>query len=331
MSAHAVVGGRLATGLADVTDDPSCLDSSGFWAVVTTFEGGRTFARFTDVRPFPGWESTPWNGIGRDSWQSSLDRDEYVAAVAQVRERIAEGELYQANICRVLSAPLAASTLVGLAARLSAANPAPYSSLIELPDHGVQVACASPELFLRRRGRQVESRPIKGTARTAEGLTAKDRAENVMIVDLVRNDLSRVASSGSVKVPALCAVEQHPGLVHLVSTVSAELEEGRGWADLLDATSPAGSVSGAPKSSALRVIGELERGPRGAYCGAIGWVDADAAEGVLAVGIRTFWADGGELRFGTGAGITWGSDPQAEWAETELKAAHLLAVAAGQL
>jgi para-aminobenzoate synthetase component 1 len=327
--AFAVVGGRLATELVDVTDDPACLDSTGFWAVVTTFEGQASFARFASVRPAPAWDEVAWHGPRRDAWVSSMSEGEYVDAVVEVRRRIAEGEVYQANICRVLSAPQEPGSLRGLAARLAVGNPAPYSCLIELPDHGLRLASASPELFLRRQGRRIESGPIKGTAPTAAGLTDKDRAENVMIVDLVRNDLSRVARTGSVVVPSLCAVEEHPGLVHLVSTVAAELAEGRGWAELLAATSPPGSVSGAPKSSALRIIDELEPVPRGPYCGGVGWVDADAGEGVLAVGIRTFWWAEGELRFGTGAGITWGSDPQAEWQETELKAARLLAVAEG--
>ena len=323
----AVVGGRTATGLRDVTSDATSLDSQGFWVAVTTFEGEQTFARFDDVRPFSGWPKQPWNGPARESWTSSMSKGEYVDAVAQVRAYVAAGDVYQANICRVLSAPSDETSVIGLAARLSSANPAPYSSLIHLPDHDVRIACASPELFLRRSGRRVESGPIKGTARTPDGLTDKDRAENVMIVDLVRNDLSRVAASGSVTVPRLCEVEQHPGLVHLVSTVAAELDDGVGWTELLTATSPPGSVSGAPKSSALRIIGELEPVPRGPYCGGIGWVDADREEGVLAVGIRTFWLAEGQLRFGTGAGITWGSEPQREWDETELKAAHLLSIA----
>ena len=150
-----------------------------------------------------------------------------------------------------------------------------------------------------------------------------------MIVDLVRNDLAKVAAIGSVTVPSLLAVEHHPGLVHLVSTVSAELRPGCGWADLLSAASPAGSVSGAPKSSALRIIDELEPRPRDVYCGAVGWVDADRGTGCLAVGIRTFeWSDG-MLQLGTGAGITWGSDAEGEWRETELKAARLVALASG--
>jgi len=189
------------------------------------------------------------------------------------------------------------------------------------------VASASPELFLRRSGDTVESGPIKGTARTAADLLDKDHAENVMIVDLVRNDLGRVAATGSVEVPELCAVEEHPGLVHLVSTVRARLRPGVGWTEILAATFPPGSVTGAPKSSALRLIDELEPRARGPYCGAVGWVDADQREACLAVGIRTFWLRSGTLCFGTGAGITWRSDPQQEWEETELKAARLIALA----
>jgi para-aminobenzoate synthetase component 1 len=155
-----------------------------------------------------------------------------------------------------------------------------------------------------------------------------------MIVDLMRNDISTVCAPGTVSVDELCVVESHPGLVHLVSTVSGRLGDGVGWADVFAATFPPGSVSGAPKSSALAAIRELETTARGPYCGALGWVDADAREADLAVGIRTFWAepDGSGarwLRFGTGAGITWHSDPEGEWAETELKAARLIGLAAG--
>jgi para-aminobenzoate synthetase component 1 len=252
--------------------------------------------------------------------------------VERIREYIAAGEVYQANLCRVLSAPVAAGADVdALTALLARGNPAPYAGTIRLPGHGVEIATASPELFLRRRGRVVESGPIKGTGRTEADLLAKDYAENVMIVDLVRNDIGRVCATGTVTVPDLCAVEKHPGLVHLVSTVRGELRPGAGWPELLGAAFPPGSVTGAPKSSALRIIEELETAPRGPYCGGIGWVDADRGTGELAVGIRTFWIDraAGMLRFGTGAGITWGSDPEGEWRETELKASRLLAVASG--
>ncbi|MFJ6775068.1 chorismate-binding protein, partial [Kitasatospora sp. NPDC091257] len=217
---------------------------------------------------------------------------------------------------------------------LAHGNPAPYAGTVRLPGHGVEIATASPELYLRRTGRTVSSGPIKGTGRTEDDLLDKDHAENVMIVDLVRNDLGRVCATGSVTVPDLCAVEKHPGLVHLVSTVEGTLRDGAGWPELLAATFPPGSVTGAPKSSALRIIEALETAPRGPYCGAVGWVDADRGEAELAVGIRTFWIDRADpgapvLRFGTGAGITWGSDPEREWAETELKAARLVAIASG--
>ncbi|MEU9102667.1 chorismate-binding protein [Streptomyces sp. NPDC048361] len=329
--------GRLvASDLRDVTSDPEALDSTGFWAVSADFEGRLVCARFADVRTRPVPEPVPgaWRGPAADDWMSSLDHAAYTAGVRRIREHIAAGEVYQANLCRVLSAPLpdpAAADVDALTALLARGNPAPYAGTIRLPAHGVEIATASPELFLRRTGRVVESGPIKGTGRTAADLLEKDHAENVMIVDLVRNDMGRVCASGTVSVPELCAVEEHPGLVHLVSTVRGELREGAGWRELLDATFPPGSVTGAPKSSALRIIDALETAPRGPYCGGIGWVDADRGTAELAVGIRTFWVDRsqGVLRFGTGAGITWGSDPEGEWRETELKASRLLAIASG--
>jgi para-aminobenzoate synthetase component 1 len=322
MFAH--VGGVLATGLTDVTSDLSALDSGGFWAVVVTYEGEVTCARFGTVREAP-LPYAPWKGPPRDAWSTSLDRAAYVSGVETIRSAIAEGTVYQANLCRVMSAPLPGADLLGLGNALAKGNPAPYSAVMRLP--GLQIASASPELYLSRDGDVVESRPIKGTARTPEDLLPKDRAENVMIVDLVRNDLGRVAEPGSVSVPALCALEEYPGLVHLVSTVRARLPGGVGWPELIEATFPPGSVTGAPKSSALTLLDELEPEPRGPYCGAIGWVDTDSRRGALAVGIRTFWAQDDLLRFGTGAGITWRSDPRREWRETELKAARLLEVA----
>ncbi|WP_328934698.1 MULTISPECIES: chorismate-binding protein [unclassified Streptomyces] len=327
-------GGRVATGLLDVTSDPAALESTGFWAVAADFEGRLTCARFRDVReePVPAPVPGAWQGPATDAWMSSLDRPAYTAGVRRIREHIAAGEVYQANLCRVLSAPVAPDADVdALTALLARGNPAPYAGTIRLPDHAVEIATASPELFLRRTGRVVESGPIKGTGRTEADLLEKDFAENVMIVDLVRNDLGRVCATGTVSVPDLCVVEKHPGLVHLVSTVRGELPAHTGWPELLASAFPPGSVTGAPKSSALRIIDALETAPRGPYCGGVGWVDADRGVGELAVGIRTFWVDraDGMLRFGTGAGITWGSDPEGEWRETELKASRLLAVASG--
>jgi para-aminobenzoate synthetase component 1 len=298
--------------------------AGGGWAVVAEYEGGLVAARFADVRTAPLPAARPWPGLAATAWQSSMSRREYVAAVREVRARIERGDVYQVNICRVLEQALPPSAdLVALAHLLAAGNPAPYAGVVRLPE--VEVVCASPELFLRRDADLVTTGPIKGTAPTADLLLPKDVDENVMIVDLARNDLSIVCRPGTVEVVDLLAVEAHPGLVHLVSRVRGRLAPGTGWARLWSATTPPASVTGAPKSSALRAIADLEPGPRGPYCGAVGWIDVDAGQAELAVGIRTFWTardDAGRrvLRFGAGAGITWGSDPQAEWEETELKA-----------
>jgi para-aminobenzoate synthetase component 1 len=146
-----------------------------------------------------------------------------------------------------------------------------------------------------------------------------------MIVDLMRNDLGMICKSGSVEVTQLLYSQDHPGLQHLVSDVEGILVDGISWKDIFAAMSPPGSVSGAPKSSALSTISENEN-PRGPYCGALGWVQGDLAE--LSVAIRIFWKDE-KLKFGTGAGITYSSDSQQEWEETELKAARLVKIAAG--
>ena len=351
--------GRVATGVVECVDlatEAERLTGGGTWFVVVEFEafgrGGRArawrFAEVSDEAAGPQ-SGLPWRGPLPDQWGSTMDRAAYESAVERVRQHVREGDVYQVNVCRVLEAPLpATSTPAGdvepdaaaLAARLAVGNPAPHAAAIHVPtDSGVEpvwVVSASPELFLSldagERGPELASGPIKGTARTPEGLTDKDRAENVMITDLVRNDLQQVCRPGTVAVTGLLAVEHHPGLVHLVSRVSGELADDvatapDSWRRVLAATFPPGSVSGAPKSSALRLIDELEPTPRGPYCGAVGWVDADAGRAELAVGIRTFWWADGVLRFGTGAGITWGSDPAAEWRETELKAERLVGLA----
>jgi para-aminobenzoate synthetase component 1 len=325
-------GGLNATGLCEVTDDLGALDRGGRWAVVLPYDGPPVCARFAH------WErgeatdvAGPWWGPERSTWTTSADRGAYVAAVEEVRHRIAAGDVYQANVCRVLSAPIPyadRADVGGLHVLLRVGNPAPYGGFVRLP--GLAVVSASPELFLSRSGDRLVSGPIKGTGRTAADLTDKDRAENVMIVDLVRNDLSAVCRTGTVHVPDLLALEVHPGLVHLVSRVAGDIRAGAGWSDIIGATFPPGSVTGAPKSSALRIIGDVETASRGVYCGAIGWVDADTREAELAVAIRTFWCPGdGTVRFGTGAGITWGSSPEREWDETELKARRLTGVAGG--
>ncbi|MEZ0448065.1 chorismate-binding protein [Cellulomonas sp. ICMP 17802] len=335
--------GVEAAGVVEVVDvraQPERLAAPGWWAVVGDFEGRVRAWRFARAGASAGAGEGGWSGPDPADWSSSLDRAGYVAAVQRVRAHIQDGDVYQANLCRVLSAPLPAADREpdarALGRVLDAGNPAPFSGGVHVPGQ-VWVVTASPELFLRVEDGVVSSGPIKGTAVTADALTDKDRAENVMITDLVRNDLQKVCAPGTVEVTSLLGEEHHPGLVHLVSTVQGVLADDVAgapdlWARLLDATYPPGSVSGAPKSSALDIIAALETQPRGPYCGAVGWVEVaedGAVRAELAVGIRTFWWADDVLRFGTGAGITWGSDPEAEWAETELKAARLVGLASG--
>ncbi len=365
-TAWARFAGRVATDVVECVDiarTPERLDA-GLWFVVVDFEadlGGGTTGRpgrarawrFATVGETPSDAHTPsygrrapWRGPAPDAWTTTLDEAAYQAAVERVRDGVRAGGVYQANICRVMAAPLPVPDAdtepdaCALAQELAAGNPAPHAVAIHVPRgtrgpdgegvDAVWVVSASPELYLARDGAVLESGPIKGTAPAPSGLSDKDRAENVMIVDLVRNDLHQVCRPDTVDVTHLLAVEQHPGLVHLVSRVRGELrnpDAPGAWRDILSATFPPASVSGAPKSSALRLISDLEPTARGPYCGAIGWIDGDARRAELAVGIRTFWWDDGTLRFGTGAGITWGSAPAAEWHETELKAARLVRLA----
>ncbi len=332
---HARFGDLVLTEPSAVTHDLADLDRGGVWAVVVTFEDDLTAVRFDRTAkgdPPPAGRWFPPAG----TWSSSMTKGEYVAGVERIREHIAAGDVYQVNLCRVMSTSLPPEAhMPALAPRLEAGNPAPYAGVVHAPSAGLDVVSASPEAYLLRHRDRIVSRPIKGTGRVPSDLGAKDHAENVMITDLVRNDLSHVAIPGTVDVEALCALEEHPGLLHLTSDVAARLRPGTTWTEVLDASFPPGSVSGAPKSSALRIIADREPVPRGPYCGAIGWVDADARTAQLAVGIRTFWAeeedDGRTLRFGTGAGITWGSDPEREWEETELKASRLVSLASSSV
>jgi para-aminobenzoate synthetase component 1 len=322
------MGGILATQLEEIADDPKKVSDGGFWAASISFEGVSTFARFSKVEKsdFPRREWKPLSGI----WSSSLGREDYIDYVSQIRETISRGGVYQVNACRLLSHEMDKSSLglSGLFSKLLDENPAPYASYLSIP--GLEIASASPELFLSRSGKMIKTSPIKGTIREQEtSFGEKDRAENLMIVDLMRNDLGRICQPGTVDVSELFRHENHPGLVHLVSDVKGELKEGVTWEEVLSATTPPGSVSGAPKSAALSIIGQVE-GARGPYCGALGWINGTQAQ--LSVAIRTFWKSNDDLvRFGTGAGITWGSDPELEWEETQLKARKLISIAGGAL
>ena len=319
------MSGRLATDLISISNDPADLSDGGFWAVSTTFEGGFTAARFATVInaefPYHAWKKL------EGEWKSSLSQSDYISYIESIRRSIADGWVYQVNACRELSIPIEETrNLRGLFSEILINNPAPWASYLELP--GINIASAAPELFLKRTGNRVRTSPIKGTQRPGQShFGAKDVAENVMIVDLMRNDLGAICANGSVTVPRLLASEPHPGLVHLVSDIEGELRDGISWSEILASLQPPGSISGAPKSSAISVINQNES-PRGPYCGALGWVQGDQCE--LSVAIRIFFKDSA-LRFGTGAGITWGSDPADEWEETQLKARRLISIAGGAL
>jgi para-aminobenzoate synthetase component 1 len=272
----------------------------------------------------PGGAVAPGPGLAQ--FTSSLDRAAFEAGVAEIVDLVRAGECYQVNLTRRLTSDAAPDPLA-LFAALVRHHPAPHAALLRFGDRAV--VSASPERFLRRRGDAVETRPIKGTAgeRAVLVRSAKDRAENVMITDLARNDLGRVCVPGTVAVPALCAPEAHPGLWHLVSTVTGRLRPEVGTGALVRATFPPASVTGAPKPRVLQAIEDLEPVSRGVYCGAVGWIDTAACALELNVAIRTFQIVGGRTHLGVGGGITVDSDPTAEWRETELKAARLLAVA----
>ncbi|HTK32688.1 MAG TPA: anthranilate synthase component I family protein [Candidatus Saccharimonadaceae bacterium] len=267
---------------------------------------------------------------------STFEPDAYRAAVERVREHIRAGDLFQANLSQRWTLGLEecepALAAEHLMRELAAASPAPYAAYLDAGDHAI--ASASPECFLNVRGRRVETRPIKGTRprdtdpardhaeREALLASAKDRAENVMIVDVMRNDLGRVCVPGSVETPALCAPESFPQVHHLVSTVTGVLEEGRDALDLLHACFPGGSITGAPKIRAMEILDTLEPVRRHVYTGSVGYLDwHGAAEWNIA--IRTALVTARAAHFAAGGGITADSDPDAEYVETLHKAAGL--------
>lgn len=310
---------RLATRLAELAAPPA--------PPISTPSPPREGAAARHAAPpFPG---AP-DGLGADFAEAT-----YAAAVARVVEAITAGDLFQANLSQRFTAPWTAPALA-LYRRVHARTPAALGAWLD--DGVTAIASVSPELFLRfdPATREVETRPIKGTrprdpdpvrdaalARELLG-SEKDVAENVMITDLLRNDLARVAEPGSVRVPVLAGLESYPAVHHLVSTIAARVADGVDALDLLAATFPGGSITGAPKVRAMELIAELEPVARGPYCGAIGWIGLDGAM-VLNVAIRTIVLAGGLAAVHAGGGITARSDPAAEHLETLDKARALVA------
>ncbi|HUT74659.1 MAG TPA: aminodeoxychorismate synthase component I [Armatimonadota bacterium] len=267
---------------------------------------------------------------------SNFTRDGYLEAVGRAKEYIAAGDIYQVNLSHRLTAPVRCGAL-DLYGHLRAINPAPFAAYLDCGDFAV--LSASPERFLRARGAQVETRPIKGTRprgatppedeRLARELltSEKDRAENVMIVDLERNDLGRTCAYGSVHVTELCALEKYETVFHLVSTVVGRLHKEFTAVDCLKACFPGGSITGAPKVRSMEIIDELEPTCRGIYTGAIGYVcfsgDMDTS-----IVIRTLVVKDGWAHFQVGGGIVADSEPAAEYQETLDKARALITAVA---
>jgi para-aminobenzoate synthetase component 1 len=261
-------------------------------------------------------ESTPGRfRVGE--WVRTWSDGDYAAAVDNVRAAIARGDVYQVNLVQHLSAPFSGDP-GALAAALGPLHTATFAG------DGWTIVSATPELFLARRGDRLWTKPIKGTRPLGEDIDDdKDAAEHVMIVDLERNDLSRVCVPGTVRWPELMRQQELAGVTHLVSTVEGRLRPGVGLAEILHATFPGGSITGAPKLAAIDHIARFEPVGRGASMGAIGrvWANGDFE---LALTIRTFAVADGWIHLWVGGGIVWDSDPEAEIEESWVKARPLL-------
>ncbi|WP_455964133.1 aminodeoxychorismate synthase component I [Methylorubrum aminovorans] len=283
----------------------------------------------TPSEPLPKWAGA------KLAWRSNFSREAYENAVETVRNYIRAGDIYQANIAQRFSADLPPGfDPFAFYRRLRETNPATFGAYLDFD--GLTVASSSPERFLKLEGRAVETRPIKGTvardsdpARDAEIAAAlqanpKERAENIMIVDLLRNDLSRVCEPGSVRVPTLCGVESYAGIHHLVSVVTGTLRDGADALDLIEKTFPGGSITGAPKLRAMDIITEIEGDARELYCGAIGALGFDGSLDT-SIAIRTVVMDDRQAVLQAGGGVTLLSEPGPEYEETLTKAARVFA------
>ncbi|HEY6223206.1 MAG TPA: aminodeoxychorismate synthase component I [Gemmatimonadales bacterium] len=305
-------------------------------ARVTGDRGPRDAAARRPSRPAPrGPEPPLYELSGAAGIRSNFSRAGYLDAVRRVVEYVFAGDIFQANLSQRLQCPIVGPPLA-LYRRLRQRNPAPFSAFLDFGE--LVIASSSPERFLRISPdtRLVEARPIKGTrprglgpehdAALGQALTEseKDRAENVMIVDLLRNDLSRVCRPGSVHAPELFALEHYATVHHLVSTVVGELDAGFDAVDLLRAAFPGGSITGAPKVRAMQIIAQLEPTQRGVYCGSIGYLSVTGALDTSIV-IRTYLVLGDDVYFQVGGGIVADSDPEQEYRETLDKARGLIA------
>lgn len=267
---------------------------------------------------------------GLNSWTLDTSKPDYHAAIAEIRENIAAGVTYQANYTVRLRSLNIPPDPYALYRTLRKQHRPPYSSFLSTDE--LQVVSLSPELFFSVEGRKITTRPMKGTTtrgrfsgedeqlKTALRQSAKERAENVMIVDLLRNDLGKLAVPGSIKVPELLTLETYPTFHTLTSTVTAELPEKTGLPEIFRALFPCGSVTGAPKVSTMRLLRGLETTPRGVYCGALGYLK-QGGDAVFSVPIRTLALPVDGAEYGVGSGVTWDSRATAEYSELAVKAA----------
>ncbi|MGV7034440.1 aminodeoxychorismate synthase component I [Methylobacterium symbioticum] len=313
------------------------LVATGFPETEAAAREARATARLAAFADLLGQGPSPERPVNRPApalhWRSNFTQAAYEAAVERVRDYIRAGDIYQANIAQRFSADLPAG-FDGFAfyRRLRETNPATFGAYLAF--EGLTVASSSPERFLKLDGRSVETRPIKGTARRVADPEAdraialalqqnpKERAENIMIVDLLRNDLSRVCEPHSVQVPVLCGLESYAGVHHLVSVVTGTLRRELDALDLVAATFPGGSITGAPKIRAMDIITEIEGDARELYCGAIGRIGFDGALDT-SIAIRTVILDGRTAVLQAGGGITLLSEPGPEYDETLTKAARV--------
>lgn len=313
-----------------------------------SYEGDFVFGEYPEMLVFSHSDQTWWEKgqlslavraveskgaasaqIGPFAARSSRDR--FIQGVNRIKEWIAAGHIYQANLSQAFEAEVQGE-LFGLYELLREASPAPMAAYLDLD--GREVLCSSPETFLKMSGRGIETRPIKGTRprffdpdedrRSAYELqtSAKEISELVMITDLLRNDLGQVCDFGSVEVSEMLRLETLAQVHHLVSTVTGTLRQDVDALEALVACFPGGSITGAPKKRAMEIISELEGAPRGIYCGAIGWLGYNG-ESAFNIAIRTLIREGNKVVYQVGAGIVADSDPEKEYEETLHKAAGI--------
>ncbi|SDG16817.1 aminodeoxychorismate synthase, subunit I [Limimonas halophila] len=344
-AAHGADHPVAALGIYDVvaafdhTHQRAWLIATGYPETDPAARRARAERRLAALRPHltePGAMPAP-AALAPLAWESDVAGPAYRDKVARAIQYIHAGDVFQVNLSRELVAPRPSGLRAfALYRSMRRRTLAPFSAYMALPD-GRAVCSFSPERFLQADAEgHVETRPIKGTrpraaepaedARLAAELagSAKDRAENLMIVDLLRNDLARVCRVGSVHVPTLCGLESFRAVHHLVSVVRGELAVGRTPVDLISAGFPGGSITGAPKIRAMEIIRELEGRRRGPYCGSLCWLGFDGAMD-SSILIRTMTVEPAAVRYGVGGGVVADSDPEAEWRETEVKAAAFMA------